>query len=481
VPIVRVLGAGAVLLLLLVQLAWWPADGWLGSVGALPAPPAPVIGLPASAGTREPRTSDLGGTAAGADHHRVAADAGCGADAPGGRMVRIVDPDGAPVAGATVAVDAGWFADGALHADLAVTTGKDGTATVPADTRLLSALAPRFLLATAAAPGDGAPWTLRLARGNRIELALRGGPAGGVHAVVRLPRDFRQETFYQQRYVQMPGRTVDGTVGRWTHLAERIDRGPAWSLALPPSGPAVLDQLGLAARATVTLRRFSRVLERREVVLPPSGGCTRLEFDAPRELPPLCGTVVDERGQPLAGADVGLAPQGGPTLVDGAEGFPCWAPRARTGADGAFALPRPDDVSELLVVRRQGHAGAVLTVGDLLAARGRVQLQRGRVVVVELVDRDGAVLDGGWSSGMDLVVRPRLHLGHDVWRGESPPDHPETAARDLPLPFFVFADLPAGRVQFRIPRLGEELAHDTALGHVRHVSRRRLDELMLGK
>jgi hypothetical protein len=230
------------------------------------------------------------------------------------------------------------------------------------------------------------------------------------------------------------------------------------------------------------LFRFSRVLERREVTLPPAGGCTRVLFDAPRDPPPLCGSVVDERGQPLAAVEVALAPHGGPTLVDGPQGFPCWAPRTRTAPDGAFALPRPDDDSEVLVVRSEGHAAAVLTVGELLRARGRVQLQPGRVVVVELVDRDGAILDGGWTSGMDLVVRPRVHLGHDVWRGESPDGHPEVAARGLGLPFFVFADLPPGRVCFRFPDLpGEEIEHDTAVATVRHVSRFRLDELGLGK
>ena len=238
------------------------------------------------------------------------------------------------------------------------------------------------------------------------------------------------------------------------------------------SGGRVFDQRRRMA--------FGRHLERISTLV------KLVEFEAPAPPPELSGRVVDQAGRPVAGALLRMAPHGGRATIDlgSYPGFPVWAPRTETNASGEFRLPAPRDGRTVVVFSRRGLADRALTITEIEALDCRVELEEGRTVVVEVRDRNGEAIDGGWSSGMAyLHVRPSVHLGHDVWRDVSSSDHPAAEGRRIGIPYFLFADLATDVVKFRFTYLADDefLLHDTRFPSARFVSRAVLDELGIGK
>lgn len=395
------------------------------------------------------------------------------------RDILVVDAARRPIAGAEISTGGVYRSDGSRGdwGDLA-TTDANGHARIEMRAEDgVSVCAPGFRLAYAHAPGPDVEWVVALARALRLEITVEGQvDCTGLHARVDLPRDCREGPFYQSKYQQTPGRAVAGTVARWTH--ERVPDGTAawisrsfWSLCLPAAGPAVLDQIDTTGIVKVQLLRFAKVLEERQVEITPDSGPARLLFRiAPTE--PLRGIVVDAAGHTLADVQLRMAPHGGQHLVDsptGGEAFPVWAPATRSDAHGRFTLPRPDAEGERIVVSSPGHAARAVTVAELVAAQGVIELQPARTVRIEILDCNGKPLEGGWTTGGHEYAEPSVLLGHDVWRGTS----------DRELPWFEFAELPPASVTFRCA--GEQLHHDARVPQARMVTEGPVEELGIGK
>ena len=180
-----------------------------------------------------------------------------------------------------------------------------------------------------------------------------------------------------------------------------------------------------------------------------------------------------------------MAPLGRRATIDfaGAPGFPVWAPSTETNAEGEFRLPGSRDGDTVVVFSRRGLADRALTIAEIEGLEHRVELERGRTVVVEVRDRNGESIDGGFSTGDSyLHVRPSVHLGHDVWRDVRTYDS-AADRRDIAIPFFRFDDLQTDVVRFRFTYLPDDeyLLHDTCVPSARFVSRKVLNELGIGK
>lgn len=392
------------------------------------------------------------------------------------RDFHVVDPDGAPVSGAT-------FEEHSLRA---APTGPDGRGRVRMTEKprlRVTISAPGFRQEYVEVPPEDELWVIQLGRANRLEFALFGcDDPRGYHVELDLPATMTQRTFYQEKYVQTPGRPRERTPGRWRPLSYR--GASAWSLGFNADGVAVVDQLYDAGTIAAVLLRFDEIVDRRTVTLPADGRTVRTEFVVPAQPAELVGRVVDESGRPVAGVLVRAAPLGGAATIDlfNFPGFPVWSPQTESGANGAFRLPAPADPGTVLVFHKRGLADRALTVAEIAAVDGRVVLETGRAVIVEVRDRDGEPIDGGWTTGnIILHARPSVHIGHDVWRDVSPSDHPAAGGREIWNPFFLLADLPSGIVEIRFLYLDEVLRHDTRFPTARLVSRHATDELGMGK
>ena len=395
------------------------------------------------------------------------------------RDILVLDVARRPIVGAELSTSGVYRSDGS-RADWGsfATTDANGHARIEMRTDDgVSVCAPGFRLAYAHKPAPDADCVVVLARALRLEITVVGpGDCTGLHARVDLPRDCPEGPFYQSKYQQTPGRAVAGTVARWTH--EYVPDGKGawnsrsfWSVCLPAAGPAVLDQIHATGIVKVQLLRFAKVLEERQLEITPDSGPARLLFRiAPTE--PLHGIVVDPAGHALADVLLRMAPYGGSRIVDSpgrGEPFPVWAPTTRSDAHGRFTLPRPDAKDERVVVSSPGHAARAVTVAEVVAAQGAIELQPARTVRIEILDCNGKPLEGGWTTGGHEYEEPSVLIGHDVWRGTS----------DRELPWFEFAELPPASVTFRCA--GEQMRHDARVPHARMVTEGPVEEMGIGK
>jgi len=482
----------------LLGRAWGPGAGLPG-----PRPGADSECAEAPPGPLDFAGCALGPEAGAASRRRIVDDRPCGPPETGPlageqgppRQVLVLDPEGRPVAGARIHMGAIFDADGKVRGGrLCATTDWGGRAHLEQvePGAWISVHGDGFRLHSLQVPPREEAWVVALQRANRLEIVLLGAvdPAG-FHVELELDAAFRDRSFYQDKYVTTPGRVVDGTVGCW----ERRPSGSRWSLGFGAGGRAVVDQLADDGPVSIALCRFGREIERRALELRASRGATRVEFAPPAPPPPpLRGRVLDLGGRPVCGARIRLAPLAsdhdwthwvGWIGYDENGGFHVWAPMATTAADGSFAVARPADREERCVVTRRGFADRVLTVAELEDLGGRVVLEPGRVVRLEAVDRNGAPLDGGWSSGIAYnYARPCVHIGRGIWRWPSARDHTAAAGRptDEP-PFFIFADLPAGVLRFRFTHMRESegFEHDTLVESARFVAREAVADLHIGK
>jgi hypothetical protein len=72
--------------------------------------------------------------------------------------------------------------------------------------------------------------------------------------------------------------------------------------------------------------------------------------------------------------------------------FPVWAPRREADSYGRFVLPRADDERERIVITCSGHAARAVTVAEVEANDGRIELQAARTVRLEVIDCNGRPL-----------------------------------------------------------------------------------------
>ncbi|MFT5291829.1 MAG: hypothetical protein ACI8QS_002907 [Planctomycetota bacterium] len=342
-----------------------------------------------------------------------------------------------------------------------------------------------YRVETVLVPPESEAWRIELQRAGRLEFTLKGAlDSAGYHLELQLSAAMTQRTFYQAKYVQTPGRPRGGTPGRWSTLRGR--QGSTWSLGFTDSGLAVLDQIYDEGSIEVQLLYFDQQLETRTLLLPKEGKTQRIRFEVPAESSSLAGLVLDLAGAPIPGVTLRMAPIGGRATIDhaGLPGFPVWAPSTETDAHGAFRLPAPRSSAEVVVFSKEGSAYRAMSVAEIYQAQQRVLIEPGQTVVVEVRDRNGDPIDGGWSSGDSyLHVRPSALIAHDVWRDVTRWDHPIALRDKLSLPFFLFTDLPKGVVRFRFSYLSDDeiLLHDTSTRAARFVSSSVLDELGIGK
>lgn len=466
------LGCGAALCMLWGGVAPAPVrldDPPTAPVGA----PAPLAATLPPSGARTP-ADDVRPVPAALRTNRA------GADDPALREVLVVDETGRGLPGVSLGARLTFRSDGVVHADGGpiVTTDGAGRAMVRcAERDVVRFFAPGRRLTDQRAPASTDAWTVVLPAALRIEAQVRG-TADFRGLFVRVESDCAKDAlrFWQSKYVQTPGRAVDDTAARW-ELLERRGRPSGlmrsrWELCLSATGAATLDQLEVEGdEVSLQLLRFGRVLDRRTLTGDALRAIARLDLFAPA-LAPVVGVVVDPGGRPLAGARLRMAPYGGLRIVDSpgrGEPFPVWAPDVAADAFGRFALPRADDPAERVVVTCDGHAARVLTLAELDASAGSIVLAPGRTVRVEIRDCVGKPLDGGWTTGGREYAEPSVLLGHDVWRGVS----------DDELPWFEFAELPAGLVTFRCA--GETWRHDTALPAIRFLTEGPVEEMGIGK
>lgn len=479
------LGAGA-----LLAVIWWFMGGRVvagsrasdAAVAAIPvsgAPPTgPVLDEPGPP-QRAPVTA-LGQGRPTAPTLAPRSVALPGEPATQARDILVVDAAQRPIVGAELSTSGVYRSDGSRSdwGNFATTdaSGRARIETERADDGV-SICAPGFCVTYAHKPAPDVAWVVVLARALRLELTVVGPvDCTGLHARVDLPRDCREGPFYQSKYQQTPGRAVAGTVARWTH--ERVPDGTGawisrsfWSVCLSAAGPAVLDQINTTGIVKVQLMRFATVLEERQVEITPDSGPARLLFRvAPTQA--LHGIVVDPAGHSLADVQLRMAPFGGRHIVDspkGGQAFPVWAPATRSDAHGRFTLPHPDAEDERIVVSSPGHSARAVTVAEIVAAQGVIELQPARTVRIEILDCNGKPLEGGWTTGGHEYAEPGVLLGHDVWRGTS----------DRELPWFEFAELPPASVTFRCA--GEQLRHDARVPEARMVTEGPVEEMGIGK
>ncbi len=398
------------------------------------------------------------------------------------REIQVVDQDEVAVEGAQLFDQGSWQADGSgPYGTLLATTDGAGLATVDGSMLYPNVwlIAPGHRVEYLEVPTQELRWIIHLARANRIEVVLLGeADVSGFHVEIQLPASFHQQTFYQEQYVQTPGRVVDGTLGHWRPEGD----GSRWSLAFTPERRAVVDQIFENGNIKLSLWRFGIEIEQRVVELLADGRSVRVEFTPSRVPPSLQGLVVDATAKPINAASLCLAPAGGTLSIGEHNAFPVWAPRTMSAYDGTFCLPRPDDPAERCVIRSAGFAARVMTIAEIEAARGQIRLEPARVVLLDVLDRDGERMEVGGANWSECV-EPSVLVGHDVWgMGDGnvgPADGGQLAGPGC----FRFDQLPSGVVQFRFSHHDPELIleHDTRDRIVHWVSPRSVDELQLGK
>lgn len=470
------LGAAA-----LLAVIWWVTNP------PVAAPPAPI------AGSNPIADGPAAGPAHGVVERQVrelVVDAAAGhapdaalqprdvrAEEPAPRDVRVLDETQQPVPGARLGVCLVLRSNGEEYCDgTFATTDAGGRARMILRTGdLVGVTAPGFGRVDERVPAPVGEWVLVLPRALRLEIRVVGtSEFSGLHARVLLPRTCPNGSFYQTKYVQTPGRAVAGTVARWeSEQVPRSDRvwqlRSFWDVGLSAAGSAVLDQIEGTGTVVVQLRRFANVLEERRFDI--GGGPVHMQFEV-AAAGALHGIVVDPSRRALPLVLLRMAPYGDRRIVDNPNGvlaFPCWAPETRSDPDGRFVLPRPDSDGERVVVTCPGYAARALTIAELDAAGGRIELAPGHAVRIEIRDCNGKPLDGGDTTGGHEYAEPSVLLGHDVWRGTD----------DRELPWFEFRELPPAVVTFRCA--GETLRHDARVGLARLVTEGPVEEMGIGK
>jgi hypothetical protein len=212
------------------------------------------------------------------------------------------------------------------------------------------------------------------------------------------------------------------------------------------------------------------------------GRSVRVEFTPSQVREALQGLVVDDTGRPIHGVNLSLSLLGGSRSLGEGGDVPVWGPRTFSAQDGSFCLPRPDDPSERCVVRRPGFAARVLTIAEIDATSGQIQLESARIVLFEVLGRNGErmeVAGANWSE----CVRPSALVGHDVWGLGAAHLEPVDGDQLPNPPCFRFDQLPSGVVQFRLSNHDPGLIfeHDTRDRIVHWKSPHALDELRIGQ
>lgn len=379
-----------------------------------------------------------------------------------GLLVRVEGADGKPVAGARVAAQPGSrvpWTDGWRPVDRTGVSGADGTLRLPRakeETLRLSALAPghapgrvdgrdsrslTFRLQPASrwmlrASADGRPVAdalvrdaaslLPVGRTDAEGVLIADAPAAGPwdlrvetrdgriapFAVPELPgtvpRD-RPRSLILPPLVPLSGRVVDGTAGRpvpgalvWplTDPAAGVRTDASGAFRLPwtanTSGWLQADRTGyFYGQGPFSL--VTRAAAAPALVLQPSGS--------------LSGVAVDERGRPVAGAEIRILHQGEDLR------------RVRASAQGRFHLPHlhPGASYELLAVAR-GLAPArdSVTVLGTSPTDLRLVLGRSRTAIGQIVDEAGGPVAGAEVE----LVRNLIAAESRSWGA------PETSAED---------------------------------------------------
>ena len=365
-----------------------------------------------------------------------------------GLTVRVLAPDGSPVPGASVRLDAersrfdfgggSWkfpvrrgttdaegklrlpraqrevgtvsaSAEGYAHASRGGLHGTAATLRLEAGTpRLFRVLTPenKAVAGVLALTGDHAlpagvtddtgHVRLSLAAGTETPLSLLADDGRRLRLRVRpetkTPDKPRELTLPPRLLV--PGRLIDGESRRPIH------GGLVWD-AEDPLEAAVTDSSGMFVLGGPEGRRL-RITAGATGYLPARGREFQLTGDG-RPGPTLVlmpaaaieGSVVDESGEPVAGAQIDMKVKHTPGMMRIEIGAPSRPTRALTDADGSFRLS-PIDPSEnyTVKVRAEGFAPAEQLVTDLEARRTktgmRIALDRGRTVIGVVVDEEGS-------------------------------------------------------------------------------------------
>jgi protocatechuate 3,4-dioxygenase beta subunit len=417
-------------------------------------------------------------------------------------VVRVVDAADRPVAGATVAA-AGDGAPPRLPfrpeswrplPRRRVVTGDDGRAVFQrreGETLALTAVAPGLAAAVAEEVADaaltlrlpaGAPVTLEVrdAGGRPVAGALVGGgnpplPWGetGEEGRLELRRDPAAKQALWARAadgrsgsVTLPaladgeeappadrpvvielsapailaGSTLDGVerqpvAGAWVwrpgeeHLAVRSDPRGGFALPLPDAAPAWVraDAAGFGGGSSRLRDEQTAGREPVTLLLPPTAAAA--------------GRVVDEAGEPVAGAEIsaGAVERGGFAFRG-----PGGAASARSGADGRFRLRELAAATRhTLHAEREGYGPGELEVPELEAGAVR----EGLVIVLPAgITAFGRVVDTAETpvAGAEVALRRAVRSSDPFEMFRSHGVEPETATTDAEGRFEI-ADLPAGR------------------------------------
>lgn len=378
------------------------------------------------------------------------------------RDVSVSDEQGAPVNGAVLTG----------HPMRAAVTDARGMARAcldwPSQT-WVEVCAPGFRQQLAHVPPEGQRWHIVLHRSHRLEFALLGDAPEGYHLELGLPESFAQRQFYQSRVVQTPGRPVDGTKGEWSSRGRHASH---WTLGFRADGLATLDQLDDDGTIALALYRFDELVCRRELTLSPPRGLQRVELQGapPREA--VTVTVVDTAGRPLHQVDVHVAPTARAMISPARDGFPCWAPGARTDVRGQCTLPHPASDDTLLVALGGQLAVTVKSWREVVATELRITMEKGRDAKIEVRGRDGQELIEGETTGYRARVIPFIVLPHGLRLGPS----------EESTPSFWFQGVPLGAVELGFTYLPDvRMHHALPEHHVRIDLDTSVEELMLGK
>lgn len=378
------------------------------------------------------------------------------------RALRVVDAEGAPIAGAIVEMSGSkpvvTDARGAAQPVLEAPPSRTGHVVARG----------RKQLFVREPEGDG-EWVVTLPLANRLEFVLADGTdRRGLHVELTLSAAFVSRQFHQSHYVQTPGRVVDGTPGLWSGPS----RGPsAWSLGWPAEGPAVLDQLDEGGEVDVQLWSYGELLERRALVLPDAGGCERIVFAPLRRGPEQMLRILGPDGRPRRDVTIVAAVPSGAMIDTGLErGLPAWCSHVRTDAEGLATLP--DAADDLLcVIHGDGLAMRVMSFAELRATAGLVRLDAGCAVRLIALDRDGEVMIED-ACGAPAHVEPYVTLAHGVKLVAQPGAEPGEA---------LFSGLPPATVAIGFTHLDEELRHDARTPNANFRSRLVTTDMGLGK
>ncbi|MGE3352593.1 MAG: sigma-70 family RNA polymerase sigma factor [Planctomycetota bacterium] len=346
---------------------------------------------------------------------RVVADAETHVDLTAERFARlrgrVVDADGAPVAGATV-IRSDYFNHSSAHA--VGVTADDGTFAIDVgDSNYVGARKHGH------APGDYVHLELNAGDVGAVELQLRGA-GGGVRG----------------RVCDAAGAPIEGAI---------LELGPDSGRVLGPGtdglhrvvapGPVVTTDAdgrftatGLAAGPNpVVARAADHGVFRGSVDVPP-GGTAELAIELPAGAT-VRGRVVDERGHPVAGATVSEGRYG---ELDSA-----WV---RTDADGRFALDSLSPGSHQLQAAHQ-EIGTCAASFDLAAGEVRewtAALEAGPTIRGHVVDETGRPLEG-------ITVQVKSHDAmQPLWRTAVTGADGRFALRGLRQEPFALTAMPKG-------------------------------------